>query len=77
MKNYRAGVLHLQNKDISEYTRVIREAGNTDVDIVVLPSLDSVESSDKYDEIVDVISKTANQANVYVAIHCMRRLVVT
>ncbi|KAF9407190.1 hypothetical protein HW555_012697 [Spodoptera exigua] len=67
--NYRAGVLHLQNKDISEYTRVIREAGNTDVDIVVLPSLDSVESSDKYDEIVDVISKTAKQASVYVAIH--------
>lgn len=68
-ESYRAGVLHLQNKEMSDYTRFIREAGNSDVDILVLPSLDSIESSDKYDEIVDVISETAKQANVYVAIH--------
>ncbi|KAF9803475.1 hypothetical protein SFRURICE_012461 [Spodoptera frugiperda] len=47
-ESYRAGVLHLQNKEMSDYTHYIREAGNS---------------------IVDVISETAKQANVYVAIH--------
>ncbi|CAH1641883.1 unnamed protein product [Spodoptera littoralis] len=36
---------------------------------MLIYSLDSVESSDKYDELVDIISKTAREASLYVAIH--------
>ncbi|XP_063897250.1 vanin-like protein 1 [Helicoverpa armigera] len=65
-ETYKAGVL-LQNKEINEFTPFIQQAGQTGLDILVLPSLPG--SADKYDELVNSISKTARQAGVYIATH--------
>lgn len=65
-ETYKAGVLHLQNKDISEFTPFIHSAGATGLDILVLPPLEPTEN---YDEVISIVSKAARQAGLYVVIH--------
>ncbi|KAJ8708575.1 hypothetical protein PYW08_009957 [Mythimna loreyi] len=62
---YKAGVLQ-QHKELSEFTPSIHKAGDTGLDILVLPPL---EPTANYDEAIDLASSAAEQAGLYVVAH--------
>ncbi|KAJ8708238.1 hypothetical protein PYW07_010363 [Mythimna separata] len=65
-ETYKAGVLQVQHKELSELPPSIHNAGDTGLDILVLPPL---ESTANYDEAIDIVSSAAAQAGLYVVAH--------
>ncbi|XP_050356736.1 vanin-like protein 3 [Nymphalis io] len=81
---YKAAIVDVSNTDInsSKYASLIREAGETDVDLLVLPTPRNVVSEtefncingvDNYDEIIKSLSIAAKDARVYVLAQLIER----